>query len=154
MVTGLIGLKAWQIPLAIVGLLLVISGPSMVIAYFKLRKRNLAPLLDANGWAVNTRAIINIPFGASLTHLATLPPGAQRSFTDPFAEKKTSWRSYLFLVLLIGAVAFLWHRGYLQEWWGRYVARDSGAVVESATQPVAPETTTPQPQPQPAGSSQ
>lgn len=161
-VTGLIGLKAWQIPLAIVGLLLVISGPSMVIAYFKLRKRNLAPLLDANGWAVNTRAIINIPFGASLTHLATLPPGAQRSFTDPFAEKKTPWKSYLFLVLLIGAIAFLWHRGYLQEWWGRYVARDSGAVVESATQPVAPETAAPQPQPQPepepepepAGSSQ
>ena len=106
-VTGLIGLKAWQIPLAIIGLLLVISGPSMVIAYFKLRKRNLAPLLDANGWAINTRAIINIPFGTSLTHLATLPPGAQRSFTDPFAEKKTPWKFYLFLIVLIGGIAFL-----------------------------------------------
>jgi hypothetical protein len=138
-VTGFISLKAWQMPLALVGLLLVISGPSMVIAYFKLRKRNLAPLLDANGWAVNTRAIINIPFGTSLTHLATLPPGAQRAFTDPFAEKKTPWKSYLFLIILIGAVAFLWQRGYLQEWWGQFAARDSApATTPTAPAPAAP----------------
>ncbi len=137
-VTGFIGLKAWQMPLAVIGLVLIISGPSMVIAYLKLRKRNLAPLLDANGWAVNTRAIINIPFGTSLTHVAALPPGAQRSFTDPFAEKKTPWKSYLFLMVLIGGGAFLWHKGYLQEWWGRYVAKDTPAAVEDAAQPAAP----------------
>ncbi|MFZ1828221.1 MAG: hypothetical protein WAW42_05510, partial [Candidatus Competibacteraceae bacterium] len=124
-VTGFLGMKAWQMPLALVGLVLVLSGPSMVIAYLKLRKRNLAPLLDANGWAINTRAIINIPFGTSLTRLAALPPGAQRSFTDPFAEKKTPWKSYLFLLLLVGGMAFLWHKGRLQEWWGRYIAKDT-----------------------------
>jgi hypothetical protein len=136
--TGFITLKAWQMPLAIVGLVLVISGPSMVIAYLKLRKRNLAPLLDANGWAVNTRAIINIPFGASLTQVAALPPGAQRSFTDPFAEKKRPWKFYLFLLLLIGGVVFLWHKGYLQEWQERFAAKDTPAVVEGAAKPAAP----------------
>jgi hypothetical protein len=141
-------------PLALVVLLLVVSGPSMVIAYFKLRKRNLAPLLDANGWAINTRAIINIPFGASLTRLAKLPPGAQRSFTDPFAEKKTPWKFYLFLALLIGGIAFLWHKGYLQEGWERYVVKDSAVEVEDAAQPPAPEpepesVSEPEPEPEP-----
>ncbi|NTW36133.1 MAG: hypothetical protein HGB17_08385 [Syntrophobacteraceae bacterium] len=75
--TGFLSLSWWQMPLAIVGLMLLISGPSMVMAYFKLRKRNLAPILDANGWAVNTRATINIPFGKTLTALARLPEGAQ-----------------------------------------------------------------------------
>ena len=136
-VTGFLGLKAWQMPLALVGLVLLVSGPSMVIAYLKLRKRNLAPLLDANGWAINTRAIVNIPFGTSLTHVAALPPGAQRSFTDPYAEKKTPWKSYLFLLLLLGAIAFLWHKGHLQEWWGQWQAKDS-APAAAASPPAAP----------------
>ncbi len=144
-VTGFLGLKAWQIPLAIVGLVLLISGPSVVIAYLKLRKRNLAPLLDANGWAINTRAIINIPFGTSLTHIAALPPGAQRSFADPFAEKKRPWKFYLFLLLLIGSLAFLWHKGYLQEWRERFAAKDVPAVVEEAAKPAAPPANAPAP---------
>ena len=49
-VTGFISLVWWQMPLAILGLILLISGPSVLLAYLKLRKRNLAPLLDANGW--------------------------------------------------------------------------------------------------------
>ncbi|MDG4552500.1 MAG: hypothetical protein P9F19_00930 [Candidatus Contendobacter sp.] len=137
-VTGLLGLKAWQMPLTIVGLILLVSGPSVIIAYLKLRKRNLAPLLDANGWAINTRAIINIPFGTSLTQVAALPPGAQRSFTDPYAEKKRPWKFYLFLLALIGGVAFLWHKGYIQEWRERFTAKETSAAVEGAAKPAAP----------------
>ena len=137
-VTGFLGLKAWQMPLAIVGLILLISGPSVIIAYLKLRKRNLAPLLDANGWAINTRAIINIPFGTSLTHVAALPPGAQRSFTDPYAEKKRPWKFYLFLLVLIGVIAFLWHKGYIQEWRDRFITKETPAAVEGAAKPAAP----------------
>jgi len=114
-VTGFISLVWWQMPLAILGLILLISGPSVLLAYLKLRKRNLAPLLDANGWAVNTRAIINIPFGASLTKMATLPQGAQRSIADPYAEEKSPWKSYLFILLLLGGLGYLWHTGYINE---------------------------------------
>ncbi|HMY82959.1 MAG TPA: hypothetical protein PK212_09185, partial [Agitococcus sp.] len=84
-VSGFMALIWWQMPLAIIGLLLMISGPSMMMAWFKLRQRNLSPILDANGWAVNTNAKVNIAFGESLTILATLPKGAQRSLRDPFA---------------------------------------------------------------------
>src|SRR5205085_2212098 len=44
--TGIMRLDAWQIPLVFVGLVLIISVPSMLIAYLKLRKRNLGPILD------------------------------------------------------------------------------------------------------------
>ena len=110
-VSGLFSLLWWQIPLVILGLLLLISGPSMLMAFLTLRRRNLGPLLDANGWAVNTRAKINVPFGAALTGLARLPAGAKRSLADPFAEKKRPWGSLVVLLLvLIAAGVFWWFR--------------------------------------------
>ena len=36
----------------------------------KLRRRNLGPLLDANGWAINALTRINVPFGTALTAIA------------------------------------------------------------------------------------
>ncbi len=136
--TGFMGLKLWQMPLAIVGVMLAISGPSMIIAYLKLRKRNLAPLLDGNGWAINTRATINIPFGTSLTRVATLPPGAQRSFVDPFAEKKQPWKTYIFLLLLLTGAAYLWQKGYLNEWWSQLAAKSSTVSAPAPAAPAAP----------------
>jgi hypothetical protein len=103
-VTGFLGLKAWQMPLVLVGLMLLISGPAMAMAWFKLRNRNLGPILDANGWAINTRARINIPFGTSLTQLAQLPPGAERALTDPYADKKSAWKLYLVLGIVLAWV--------------------------------------------------
>jgi hypothetical protein len=106
MVTGIVALKWWQMPLALFGLMLVVSGPAVVMAWFKLHGRNLGPILDANGWAINARARINIPFGTSLTRLAELPEGSERSLTDPYAEKKTPWGLYLSIAALAAAAAW------------------------------------------------
>lgn len=108
---GLFALAWWQIPLVLIGVMLLISGPSVFMAYLTLRRRNLGPLLDANGWAVNTRARINVPFGAALTGLAQLPAGASRSLTDPYAEKKRPWKTWLFLTAVVIVAAVLWSRG-------------------------------------------
>ena len=106
----------WQMPLAVAGVILAISGPSMVIAYVKLRQRNLAPLLDANGWAINARVKINIPFGGSLTAVAKLPEGAERSLNDPYAEKQVPWRLYLALLAMIGGAALaIWLYGGVEK---------------------------------------
>jgi hypothetical protein len=105
------GLGMWM-PLGLVGLVLVISGPSMLVAWLKLRQRNMGPLLDANGWALNANARINVPFGASLTRLAVLPKGSRLDLLDPYADKKRPWKSALFLLLLI-ALAVLWVSGKL-----------------------------------------
>jgi hypothetical protein len=108
------GLGMWM-PVGLAVLLLAISGPSMLIAWLKLRQRNIGPLLDANGWAVNARAFINVPFGAALTGVAMLPQGASRSLKDPFAEKKRPWGAYLFLLFLV-AVALGWFVGKMDPY--------------------------------------
>ena len=116
-VSGFLALEWWQMPLALVGVLLLVSGPSMIMAWFKLRQRNLGPILDANGWAVNTMAKINIPFGTALTSIAALPAGAERALTDPYAEKRSLWPWYVLLLLVIAA-GVLWYKGVLQGWLG------------------------------------
>ena len=105
--SGLFMLQWWQWPLVVLGLLIVVSGPSMLLAWFKLRRRSLGPILDANGWAVNAQARINIAFGASLTQVATLPKGSARSIKDPYTVRKT-W-PWLLLGLLMAGLAATWY---------------------------------------------
>lgn len=114
-VTGFMHLVWWQMPLALAGLLLAVSGPALVIAYLKLRQRNLAPILDATGWAVNARVRINIPFGGSLTTLARLPEGAERSLSDPFAEKRPPWGLYGFGAGVVAVALVVWRLGLLRH---------------------------------------
>jgi hypothetical protein len=95
----------WQIPLLIIGVMLVVSAPSMAIAWLKLRKRNLGPILDANGWAVNAKAKMNVPFGGALTGVAALPPGAAFGAADAFAEKRSVWPKVLAVAFVIW---FIW----------------------------------------------
>ncbi|MBF0267568.1 MAG: hypothetical protein HQL44_03135 [Alphaproteobacteria bacterium] len=110
-VSSFLNLTWWQMPLALFGVVMLFSGPSILIAFMKLRQRNLGPILDANGWAVNSRAKINIPFGTSLTHLAKLPDGAERGLSDPYAEKQPPWKLYLSLGFIIAALIGLWFAG-------------------------------------------
>jgi hypothetical protein len=97
------------------GIILLISGPSMILAYIKLRKRNLAPILDANGWAVNAKTVINVPLGESLTQVAALPPGSQRDLVDPFASKKFPWGLTVFILIMAGilGLGLGWYLGKL-----------------------------------------
>ncbi len=107
--TGFLNL-GWMMPFGVLGIILLISGPSMVMAWLKLRKRNLGPILDANGWAVNAKAKINVPFGASLTRVAVLPAGAQRDLADPFAEKRRPWGLYISIAVVL-ILVFGWTLG-------------------------------------------
>jgi MFS family permease len=115
--TGFLKLAWWQMPLVLVGLMLAVSGPSVILAWLKLHRRNIGPLLDANGWAVNAQAKLNIPFGESLTAVATLPPNAERSLDDPFAEPKPKWRRYVFAAVAALVLAAAWELGYLELGW-------------------------------------
>ncbi len=100
---GWVVLTWWQQILVILGLLLLISGPSMLIAFLKLRRRNLAPLLNANGWAVNADAIINVLFGATLTDQAKYPV---LKLKDPFVkEGMPTWQKWMIAALVVIVVA-------------------------------------------------
>jgi len=111
--TGFLSLAWWQMPLAVLSVILLISGPSMILAWMKLRKRNLAPILDANGWAVNAKSLINMRFGATLTSVARLPKNSKRVMNDPFSKKRIpTWVYFAVLVILAGGAYALWHFGY------------------------------------------
>ena len=99
-------------------LVLVISGPSMFMAWLKLRKRNLGPVLNANGWAINSRLLVNIKFGATLTHLAKYP---KIVMNDPFAEKDNKGKkaiAWIVAILLVLGGLFAGH--YFKGWFGKW----------------------------------
>ena len=132
------GLAWWQIPLAFIAILLAISAPSIIIAWLKLRRRNLGPILDANGWAVNAKAKMNVPFGGALTGVAALPPGSQRDLVDPFAEKKSPWPKVIVVViLLVLAYVVLNKMGFIYDWTNGTLGSPKAAKVEQAA-PAAP----------------
>ena len=152
--SGFLTLPVWQMPLVVGGLVLMISGPSMLIAYLKLRQRNLAPILDAGGWAVNTKARINIPFGATLTTLAELPEGSKRSTVDPFADKKTPWKKWAVLLALFMALGMAWDKGYIQQIFANvrplFSSGQTNATTEAPAPADAPATDAPKSQAEPA----
>ena len=148
---GLLNMPIWKTALAVVAVLLVISGPAMVLAWLKLRRRNIAPLLNANGWAVNAESKISIPFGETLTDAAKFP---KLKIKDPYARKGLApWKKWVIsLSVLVAVAGGLW-LGNLLDWAG-YTSPlprfnktevvtevEAEAVVEEITPEAAPEAT-------------
>ena len=102
-ISGLKGLAWWKYFVIIAAIMLVISGPACFIAWRKLRKRNLGPVLNANGWAINSIVLINILFGGTLTSVAKYP---LVKGTDPFAPKTPKWKKWLRGILIVLVLAF------------------------------------------------
>lgn len=105
----------WWWPLALLLVIICISGPSVIIAWFKLRQRSLGPLLDASGWAVNKGAPINLIMGASLTQTGKLPPNSTRDFNDPYtlpeimrAKKRRAWIKFIIFLLILACIGGFW----------------------------------------------
>ncbi|MBR5327052.1 MAG: hypothetical protein IKV31_00775 [Paludibacteraceae bacterium] len=94
----------WAIPALIMCILLAISGPSMVLAWMKLRKRNLAPLLNANGWAINADAIVSVMFGNTLTDQAQFP---MLKIKKPGLSKGGKWAIAIASILVGVAAAII-----------------------------------------------
>jgi hypothetical protein len=135
----------WQIPLIIAGVMLAISLPAVIIAFLKLRQRTLGPILDANGWAINGRVKINIPFGTALTQRAILPDGSIRSLEDPYEDKEAAAnrrRTITVIVLLVAAYLVLCrYQPRESEHWTGWSWQPWAKVAPPA--PVAPAVPTP-----------
>ena len=91
--------------LVVLVVILCISGPSMFLAWLKLRNRNLGPVLNANGWAINSKILVNTRFGATLTDIAKYPKVV---LNDPYAVKSMpKWLRWTLFVLIVLIVVFL-----------------------------------------------
>ncbi len=105
--SGILDMPIWKTLLVVVAILLLISGPAMVMAWMKLRRRNIAPLLNANGWAVNAASKISIPFGETLTDIAKYP---KMNLKDPYAKSGLApWKKWMIsLAALVLVAGGLW----------------------------------------------
>jgi hypothetical protein len=97
----------WKWILVIVAVMLIISAPSVFIAWRKLRKRDLGPVLNANGWAMNAASLVSVKFGKTLTSLAQYPKLTE---VDADARRKARgrWFWWIFICVILLAVAAYW----------------------------------------------
>jgi hypothetical protein len=116
--TGFLNLGLWM-PLGVLGIMLLISGPSMIIAAIKLRQRTLGPILEGAGWAINGRIKISMALGRALTDVRQFPAGSSRVLHDPFADKKSFKRNVIIVALvllaLLAGVCWQW-RAITANW--------------------------------------
>lgn len=112
MALGMIGsaviklINPWTNVLILLAVLAIgTSGPSVFIAWTKLRKRNLGPILNANGWAINSKVLVNILFGQTLTHLAKYPRLDINGVKDPFVPHTPLWKKVLRWIATLAVIA-------------------------------------------------
>jgi hypothetical protein len=139
-ISGLLKLPLWQIPIAVAAALLLISGPSMILAALKLHQRNLGPLLEGTGWAVNGRVKINMPLGFALTDRGVLPPNSSRNAVDPYEDDAANSRRRLAIALVVGAAAWLAVAATFHLW---PLARRSAPAEVSGTPSIQATSTAP-----------
>ncbi len=104
---GFFALLWWQMPLALLGVLVLISLPSVIFTIMKLRRRALGPILDANFWAINHRVKITIPLGKAYTALPKKPKNSKVYGKDSYGKKRSIWKILLGSVVVIAIVAAL-----------------------------------------------
>ena len=103
-------MPAWKIGVSVVAIVLIVSVPSMILAWFKLRKRDLGVILNACGWAVNRPMRFSMKRAAAFTKCAP----------DPMAK---AWFALLALLLLtLGGLA----------WWQAKAGCDKPACAAPA----------------------
>ena len=129
----------WVVLLIILGLMLVISGPAMFIAWRKLRKRDLGPVLNANGWAVNAKSLVRPKFGKTLTSLVKYP--AMKD-VDPETAKKVRRRrfwTWVIVILILAGGAFCGWKLYEKKQAAKAAAAEAAAVEAEAEAPAEAE---------------
>ena len=136
---GVAAIKFWVLILIIIGLMLVISGPSMFIAWRKLRRRDLGPVLNANGWAVNAKSLVRPKFGKTLTSLVKYPAMKE---VDPETAKKVRRRrfwTWLICILILAGGAFCGWKLYEKKQAAKAAAAEAAAVETAAEAPAEAE---------------
>ena len=112
----------------------------MIVTWFKLRARDVAPILNACGWAINRRLRLSLKLGRIFTTEAVLPANAERQLTDPFADDNTVRNRIVAILILVGVVALLWFAGLLNSVLPGSMKKNPAAPVGRVTAeaPLAP----------------
>ena len=139
LVQGIAAISWWKLIIIIICIMLVISLPSVFIAWRKLRRRDLGPVLNANGWAVNAAAYVKPKFGKSLTQLVKYP---KLEAVDPEARKKARRRrciTWIIVILLLGGGGY-WGWTKYQACKAAKAEAAEAAAIEAVEEPAAENT--------------
>lgn len=110
---ALMALHWWQFPLLLLVAFICISGPAAFLAWLKLRKRTLGPVLEASGWAVNGQLPVSLLLGSALTSEAELPDNSTRTRHDPLLH--AGKRGKIILTVVVVALLGLGYLGWTGE---------------------------------------
>ena len=101
--------KWWQLPIGVLVAVLVLIVPLIILGVIKLRRRNLGPILEASGWAINAKLKIGGSMGFLLTRRGEFPKDAIRDRKDMVKSiaKGLGYQSKLVRILLLIFVAIL-----------------------------------------------
>ena len=92
LMAALSSMTALQIAGSVLGLILIISLPSVILTWFNLRRRDLGAILNACGWAVNREMRFSMKLARTFTKCAKGP---------------SLWPIFIVVVLLFGAIGGL-----------------------------------------------
>ena len=134
---GLFGLVAglpwWKTAIAVLAVLLAVSLPSVILTWFKLRRRDLGAILNAGGWAANRPLRFSNGLAREFTRLAVLPPGAYAA-RDPYA--RTPWKAIIAAVLVALAILLGW--AWKTERWPFCPKKACAPAAQTQPAPAAP----------------
>jgi hypothetical protein len=60
----------WQILVGLAAIVVAVSLPSVILAWFKLRRRDISAILNASGWAINRQMRFSVKRARGFTRLA------------------------------------------------------------------------------------
>ena len=60
----------WKVLIGVAAIVLAVSLPSVVLTWFKLRRRDLCPVLNACGWAVNRQMKFSMRLARTFTKVS------------------------------------------------------------------------------------
>jgi hypothetical protein len=71
-------MSAQKMLVAVVVAVLAVSLPSVALAYFKLRRRDLGAILNASGWAINRKMAVSMKLAREFTKCASVRSGGRK----------------------------------------------------------------------------
>ena len=105
LISALTSINGW---LAIFGVVFTVMLVSGISGWFKLRKRDMSLLLEANGWAVNVHMKVTARIARIFAFTPALPKEAvidRRDLLPPAPGEGRGKRWTVFIVLLLAAAA-------------------------------------------------
>jgi MFS family permease len=96
----------WKTALVVVGIICIVSVPSVILTWVKLRARDLAPILNASDWAINRTIGFTARLGTFFTQRASYL--GKRKVCPPMRSCHLVRNLILALLTLAALAAALW----------------------------------------------